>query len=326
MNKYHQIEIAENNKKITQFDVAGFGIATLDYICLVDAVANFNNAIFISDVNFFGGGVVPTALVALQRLGGKSAFITLLGKDWIGKEIISGLEKEKIDCSGIGFVDNVQSPFSFVQVIKKHGERAIAFYPGSSVFLEFTERGKNLISKSKILHLDGLKPEENLKAAEFAHEQGLKVMIDTNRVLEGTKRLLANADYLILPQSFLYDYTGSKDIKDALRKINKEYKPEILATTLGIKGSLALINNDFLHVKTFKEVERKDTTGAGDVYHGAFLFGIIHGWSVKDTMIFSSAAASIKCMSYGGRNGIPSFDTTITFLKEHGIGTNSFKI
>lgn len=316
----------ENNKKNTQFDAAGFGIAALDYICLVDEVANFNNAIFISDVKFFGGGVVPTALVALQRLGGKSAFVTSLGKDWIGKEIIHGLMEEKIDCSGIDFVDNVHSPFSFVQVTKSHGERAIAFYPGSSVLLKFTERAKYLISKSKILHLDCLKPEENLKAAEFAHKQGIKVMIDANKVLEGTKRLFENADYLILPQSFLYDYTGLKDIKDALRKINREYKHEILVATLGIEGSLALINNDFLHVETFKEVERKDTTGAGDVYHGAFLFGIIHGWSVKDIMVFSSAVSSIKCMSYGGRNGIPDFDAAMKFLKEHDIDIKNFKI
>ena len=316
----------ENNKKNTQFDVVGFGIAALDYICLVDEVANFNNAIFIADVNFFGGGVVPTALVALQRLGGKSSFITLLGEDWIGKEIINGLEKEKIDCSGINFIDNFKSPFSFVQVSKKDGERAIAFYPGSSSLLKFTERAKYLISKSKILHLDGLRPDENLKAAEFAHKQGLKVMIDANKVLEGTDKVLANADYLILPQSFLYDYTGLKDIKDALLKIKKEYEPEILVTTLGIEGSVALINKDFLHVETFKEVERKDTTGAGDVYHGAFLFGIIHGWSLKNIMIFSSAVSSIKCMSYGGRNGIPNFEATMKFLKGHDIDIKNFKI
>ncbi|MCL4376893.1 MAG: carbohydrate kinase family protein [Actinobacteria bacterium] len=316
----------ENNKKNTQFDVAGFGIATLDYICLVDEVANFNNSIFISDVNFFGGGVVPTALVALQRLGGKSAFVTSLGKDWTGKEIIKGLKKEKIDCSGVDFVDNIHSPFSFVQVTRSLGERAIAFYPGSSSLLKFTERAKYLISKSKILHLDGLKPEENLKAAEFARKHGLKVMIDTNKVMEGTKRLLANADYLILPQSFLYDYTGLKDIKDALLRIKKEYDPEILVVTIGIEGSLALVNNGFLYVKTFKEIERKDTTGAGDVYHGAFLFGIIHGWSVKDIMVFSSAASSIKCMSYGGRNGIPNFDATMRFLKEHDIDIKNFRI
>lgn len=75
-----------------------------------------------------------------------------------------------------------------------------------------------------------------------------------------------------------------------------------MIATLGIEGSLVLVNNDFLHVETFKEVERKDTTGAGDVYHGAFLFGIIHEWSVKDVMIFSSEVSSIKCMSYGGRD------------------------
>lgn len=316
----------EKNKKNSQFDVAGFGIATIDYICLVNELANFYNPIFISDVKLFGGGVVPTALVAFQRLGGKSSFITLLGKDWIGKEIIKGLKREKIDCSAIDIVDNLHSPFSFIQVSKTHGDRAIAFYPGCSSLLKLTERAKYLISKCKILHLDGLNPEENLKASEFAHKQGLKVMVDTNKVLEGTKNLLTNADYLILPKYFLYEYTGLDNIKEALLKIKNECNPEILVATLGIEGALALVNDNFLHVETFKEVEIKDTTGAGDVYHGAFLFGIINGWSVKDTMVFASAVSSIKCMSYGGRDGIPNFDTTMKFLKERGIDIKNFKV
>lgn len=101
---------------VNNFDVVGFGSAAIDYICLIDDIANYNQATIISDVKFFGGGCVPTALVALQRLGGKSAFISLLGDDWIGKEIIKGLEKENIYCGGIELNECILSPFSFMQI------------------------------------------------------------------------------------------------------------------------------------------------------------------------------------------------------------------
>lgn len=156
----------------------------LDYICFVNGLANYHQSTFISDVKIFGGGVVPTALVALQRLGGKSAFISILGDDWIGKRIFEGLEKENIYCDTIELRKNAMSPFSFIQVNKRSGERSIAYYPGPSQFLKFNKKAKELIKKGKILAIDGFVPQEDLKAVKYAHEQGLKVMLDANKILK----------------------------------------------------------------------------------------------------------------------------------------------
>jgi sulfofructose kinase len=305
------------------FDAAGFGVTTLDYICTTDRLANYQRNSTIKDVKFLGGGVVSTALAALNRLGGNSSLITLLGDDWIAKEVIKGLEEEKIDCSGVGFEKGLLSTFSFIQVSNKYGKRAIAYFPGSGGKLKFGEKAKEIIKKSKILLLDGLLIDENVEAAKFAHKNGVKVMLDCNVLISGTPQLLSHIDYLITSESFLYDYSKTRDIKNAIKKLKNDYNPEVLVTTLGAKGSVTLVKDEIKQIKVF-DVKVKDTTGCGDVYHGAFLFGLLRKWSIEDIMIFATAVSSVKCMHSGGRPGIPDFEETIAFLKDFGIETKKF--
>lgn len=310
-------------KNLYRFDVSGFGITTLDYICIVDKLTSYQRQATISDVKIFGGGCVSTALVALNRLGGNSALITSLGDDWVAKEVIKELKKENIDCSGISIQKKELTTFSFIQVGKKHGKRAIAFYPGSGGKLKLDIKAKKIIKGSKILLLDGMIPFEGVMAAKFAKDNNIKIMLDCNTFNNETKNLLPYIDYLITSESFLYDYSKTRDIEKALKKIYKDFKPEILVTTLGKKGSVTLINNEIKYVDIFN-VEVKDTTGCGDVYHGAFLYGLLRKWDIIDIMVFSTAVSSIKSMYYGGRSGIPDLKKILEFLKENGVKINRF--
>jgi sulfofructose kinase len=305
------------------FDAAGFGITTLDYICIVEKLASYQKNTTIKDVKFFGGGVVSTALAALNRLGGNSSLIALLGDDWIGSEVLKGLKEENIDCSGVGIEKDQLSTFSFIQVSSKQGKRAISFYPGSGEKLKFNEKAQEIIKKSKILLLDGILPYEDLKAAKFACKNGIKVMLDCNILKNGTNQLLSYIDYLITSEAFLYEHSKTRDVKNALKKLNEDYNPEVLVTTLGRKGSVTLINNEMKQVEIF-DVKVKDTTGCGDVYHGAFIFGLLRGWEIIDIMTFATAVSSIKSMYYGGRPGIPNFEKTIKFLRDFNINVNKF--
>ena len=307
----------------TKFDVSGFGITTLDYICIVDKLANYRKHATIEDVKFFGGGCVSTALVAFTRLGGTSAFVTSLGDDWVGEEVLKGLKEENIDCSGICIFKKQLTTFSFIQVNKKDGKRAIAFFPGSCRKLKFDKAARNIIKRSKILLMDGLVQFEELKAVKFARENNIKTMLDCNILNDETTKLLPYIDYLITSESFLYDYSKSKDIRKGLTGLYKDYKPEVLVTTLGKKGSVTLIDDQLQYVDIFN-VKVRDTTGCGDVYHGAFLYGLLRGWETVDIMSFSSAVSSIKSMYYGGRAGIPDLEKTLKFLKRHGVDISRF--
>jgi len=198
------VDLKMNDLKI--FDAAGFGATTLDYICIVDKLSNYKKDAIIKDVKFYGGGCVSTALVALNRLGGSSSLITLLGDDWVGKEVLKELKEEKIDCSGVEFKKDQLTTFSFIQVNSKHGKRAISHYPGSGKYLKFNEKAQEIIKKSKLLLLDGVLPREDFEAAKFAHKVGVKVILDCNLLKNGTKNLLSYVDYLITSESFLRHY------------------------------------------------------------------------------------------------------------------------
>ncbi len=308
-----------------KFDVVGFGDVTLDYICFIDNIANFSQSTFISDIKVSSGGCVPIALITVQRLGGKTAFISSLGDDIRGKEIVGELNREKIDCEAVKFIKDELSPISFIQVDKKQGNRAIAYYSGSCRLLEFDKMAKDKVSIARILHIDGFNPKQDLKAAKFAHSHGIKVMLDANAVFEDTGSLLPFIDYLVTSKAFMYEFTRIENIEDALRQIYDMVNPEILVTTLGAEGSVTLLEDEIFFIDSFK-VKSVDTTGAGDVYHGAFLFGILKEWGIRDIMVFSSAAAAIKSMNCGARKGIPDYEGVIDFLRERKVDIERFKL
>jgi len=317
------LKTLKNNQQF--IEVVGFGDATLDFLCTIDSLSNYNQPTLIKNFKKSGGGSIATALIALQRLGGSSAFIGSLGNDWIGKEIIRGLKNENIECTGVQFHKHASSTFSFIQIDERSGKRAIAYYPGSRILIKFDPKAKEMIKKSRILLIDGYTPDEDIKAAEFANSCGVKIMFDANILYEKTDKILQFTDYLITSESFLYNYSKNKDLDTSLKMLYEHYKPEILVTTLGKKGSVAFLNNKILKVDSFK-VEVKNTTGAGDVYHGSFIFGILKKWGVWETMVFSSAVAALKCTGHGGIKSIPDFITTINFLKKHKININNYKI
>lgn len=309
-----------------RFDVSGFSSATLDYISIVPRLGNYKEAVFIEDIHFLGGGCVPTAFVALQRLGAATAFLTALGDDWIGKEIIKGLEKEGVWVDKSQIVPDETSPFSFIQVHKKTGNRAISFYPGASKRLRFDENCKKTIACSRMLHLALLLPSEEVKAARFAKSIGIPVMLDADKILDGTDALLREVDYLVTSAHFLKGYTGIDDEEKALKKLKRQYDHPVLVTTLGKRGSITILHGKTLRVPTFEEVKVVDSTGAGDVYHGAFLFGLLNQWELPDIMLFSSAVSSLKCRAFGGRAAIPDYDQTLVFLKERGFDIGKYII
>ncbi len=312
--------------KDAEFDVSGFSSATLDYICVVPKLGNYKEVIFMDDIKFLGGGCVPTAFVALERLGASTVFLTALGDDWVGEQIIKGLEEEKVTVNKSQIIKGIKSPLSFIQVHKKTGNRAISFYPGSSKMLRFNANCREIISKSRMLHLALLMPVEEIKAARFAKSIGIPVMLDADKILEGTHELLKEVDYLITSAHFLKGYTKIGNEEEALKRLYGEYGHKILVSTLGKKGSITMIDGKIRRVKTFDDVKVIDSTGAGDVYHGAFIFGLLNKWDIIDIMKFASAVSSMKCMAFGGRAAIPDYEHTINFLKERGIDINKYTL
>jgi ribokinase len=137
------------------------------------------------------------------------------------------------------------------------------------------------------------------------------------------RELIPCVDVLITGEGYARGLTGIDDIWTAGRAV-LEWGPRIFCETVGAEGSFTFTApyegrpGEAFHTPAF-EVDVVDTTGAGDVFHGAYIVGLIHGWSPRQCAQFSTAVSAIKCTVLGGRAGIPSFDETLAFLADHGI-------
>ena len=123
------------------------------------------------------------------------------------------------------------------------------------------------------------------------------------------------ADILIMNEAFPY-YTSGKDCLEEAMRFFADAGSRIVISTLGEKGCVALINGELKYFPAYK-VNAIDSTGAGDVFHGAFLAGYLRNYSLEECIRYASAVAAIKCMKIGGRAGIPDHEETLEFMKKH---------
>jgi len=290
-----------------KIEVVGIGQCAIDYLGVVDTHPEVDEKTELWDFKIEGGGPAATAMVTLSRLGVSTSFIGKIGDDDFGRMIMQGLNVEYVDISGIIIEAGKRSQFAFISVENDTGKRNIFFTRGTVSPLEFNQINKSLIDNCKILHLDGLMIDVSLDAAKYARSIGKKVSLDAGTLRDGMIELCRHTDYLVTSEKFARSFVNSTDYEHALREM-KKLGPEIVCSTLGEKGSILLKDDIILHQPAYSMVGVVDTTGAGDVFHGGFIYGMLKGYDIKKTLNFASFASALKCKQLGGRSGIPRAD------------------
>jgi sugar/nucleoside kinase (ribokinase family) len=159
------------------------------------------------------------------------------------------------------------------------------------------------IGSARMLHIDGHDTPAVEKAAGIARGLGIPVSVDVDTIYHGFDRVLGSIDYLIASSEFPVQWTNERDPFRALEMIQKEYKMTVAGMTLGAHGALARVDGRFIYSPAFV-VNCVDTTGAGDVFHGAFCYAVLEGMSMRDALEFSNAMAALNCTRVGARGGI----------------------
>ena len=295
-------------------DVLGIGYSAIDYIFLVPRYPAINEKLEYIEFEIQGGGPVATALVTLSRLGKSTSYIGCIGDDWNGDFIKREFIRENVKIQNLVAQKNKRSPLSIIIVDKNSGKRTILWSRKELDPYDEKLIKEDLLDGVKVLHLDGFEIETALKAVFFARKRNIPVVVDAGSVKKGMDMLLENSDYFVSSSVFARNFTGEKDKTRALMKLYKINK-RCVVITYGEKGSIGIKNNKMVEMPAFK-VDVKDTTGAGDVYHGGFIYGVLQNWGLKKTMIFASAISALKCMHLGGRKGIPDITRVNSFLKE----------
>ncbi len=292
--------------------ITGIGYCGMDYLCVVPHIP-VDDKVEVLQTLVQGGGPAVTAIAAAARLGARTAFAGTVGDDERGRQIVAGLVSEGIDVSALKVRRGAESPVAFCWIEKQSGKRSIAWGRGTAAALIPAEIDEDIIKHSRILHLDGHQTEAAVAAAGIARRCGVTVSIDAGTIVTGIERLMELSDIIIASEKFACRYTGLADINEAVRKLYSA-GCRFSAVTMGNRGSMGFDGGNLISCPAFK-VDVADTTGAGDVFHGAFIFEYSRGKTWAECMRFASAVAALKCTKFGGRTGIPDLQTAENFLR-----------
>jgi sulfofructose kinase len=301
-----------------RFDVVGIGVSTVDLIMVVDELPGAELVQRAHAALLQGGGPVATAMVAVARLGGRSAMIDKLGNDWRGKLILEEFAREGVATDYIARAKGGSSSVASVLVRKGDAARTIAYSPGDAGELSAAELPEEAIASSRILHLNGRHLQASLAAARSAKLQGVPVSFDggAHRYGDQLRELIGLTDLCIVARQFAAAFSGEEDLAASASGL-LNCGPQIVVITAGAEGSWVFDREGRrFHHPAFRLERVVDTTGAGDAYHGAFLFGISNGYSLEKCARFASAVAAMNTMQLGGRSALPSCSEAWCFVNE----------
>lgn len=294
--------------------VTGIGQCCWDYLAVVDAHPSVDSKKEVFCWEEQGGGPVATALATLSRFGVPCRFHGVVGDDDLGSKIHKSLAAEGIDAAGLVTRRDAVSQRAFISIEQNTGLRTIFWQRPTGEPLQPAELPADFLGNTRFLLLDGLMAEASLYAAGEARRLGIPVMLDAGRIRPGMLELAGVSDYLVAGEQFFLDlgWDGSKKIFAGLAS---GIGAPVVTVTLGGRGSLTWNRCGIIEQKAFA-IEAVDTTGAGDVFHGGYIYGLLQAWRLEDTLAYASAAAALKCRKVGGRKGIPSLAEMFSFLEE----------
>ena len=302
------------------YDVVGLGLATLDILTLTPRLPNSNDCFPIATLEMQGGGPVATALVALSKLGANCSYLGSLAPDSTAQQIVSELHRYGIDTEFCPIRDKGVSSASVILVEQPNGQRAILFQKSTAVDYQPEEIPEEIIREARALHLDGFSTPAANKAAKIAREHNVLVSFDGGAgelMWDELEQLLPLVDIMVVARKFAQQTTGTDDILEAGVQLLQTYKCQQVVITDGEHGSWYRDHQTHFHQPAYV-VDVVDTTGAGDTFHGAYLYACLQeSWTAQYRLQFASAVAALKCTRLGGRKGIPTLAETLDFIAKH---------
>jgi len=282
-----------------ELDVLCVGHAAFDIVFTVDRHPGPDEKCSAPSMIFCGGGPAANASVTVARLGGRSAFLGYLGTDPFGSRHHDELTGE---CVRMDWVVKGSHPTPVSAIlVKPNGSRTVVNHKTQTPWI-LPEQLDLSSCTPKVVLLDGHEPLIASAVLQRASEIGAKTVLDAGSVHRGTLELLSSVDFVIASARFATDFASNEDPIAALLHLGRH--AAWAAVTLGQEGVAWCEAFSVQRLKAHP-VEARDTTGAGDVFHGAFALEIARGTSVTQALSFANAAAALACTRLGARPGIP---------------------
>jgi sulfofructose kinase len=296
---------------VNMIDVLCVGATSYDLVFRVDHHPGPDEKAVAESFVRCGGGPASNASVTVSRMGLTAAFAGYLGWDQFGR-----LHLEELQAAGVNteFVvrGDYPTPVSSVRVTPS-GERSLVNYRSAdSVIHPEMLDFKNI--HPKVILFDGHEPELSVSLQRVAHARGIRTVLDAGSWNRGTSQLFDKVDHLVCSAKFAYEFTGESSPEPALNKL-LSHNPCVVIT-LGREGLIWGNAGGEGRLPAYP-VAVEDSTGAGDVFHGAYAGCLAMGKGFDDTLRYASAAAALSCTRLGARTGIPEGAEVRRFLDEY---------
>ncbi|MGD0653529.1 MAG: PfkB family carbohydrate kinase [Thermoguttaceae bacterium] len=298
------------------FDILGFGAVAVDDLLYVDEYPPAESKVRVRHRLRQCGGLTGTALVAASRLGALCAYVGLLGNDELSIYVTDCFAREGVDTSHCARRAGAKPAQSTIIVDEHHKTRTIFASLAGDIGADVELPSRELISSARVILVDHHGLEGTIRAQRIARENGVAIVADFERKAEGNfLDLLALVDHLVISDRFAVELTGKTKPEQATAALWTA-KRRAVVVTCGSAGSW-LLTDDYkkpVHCPA-RAVKVLDTTGCGDVFHGAYSAALARGKSPAECVEFASAAAALKATQRGGQTGCPTLQQVEEFLR-----------
>jgi len=297
------------------FDAVGFGLNAVDHLIVVPAYPKFDTKVRLLDHQQAAGGQTATAMVALQRLGFKTAYAGRFGSDPEGQFGFAQLKAENVNVEFAEVIEGARNQIAFIIIDERNGERTIIWDRDERLSYTAAEAPVALAARGRVLHLDAHDPPACVRMARAARAAGTIVSADIDNIYDGLPELLPLIDILITSKEFPHRLTGIADERASLVELKARYGCAIVGLTKGADGALVYCDGQFLEAPAYEVPGGcRDTTGSGDAFHAGFLYGLLSGEDIETSLRMANAVAALKCRALGARTALPSASELQHFL------------
>lgn len=301
-----------------RIDILGLGTACIDDFLIVETFPKINEKIPVLEVDRRCGGLTGTALVAASRLGCKCGQVIRLDDREISNFIRDALVKEGMTLFEQNPEGGVTPYHSVIIVEKSTGERSILGRPPHNTVPDFGEREFALLDRTSAVYVDFYFAAKTRGIVAAARDKGLPVIGDFEGVSEGSAELMTLVDHLIVPLAFAQSVTNAAGPVETAAALARQPGRAVACVTDGERGSWYATGDrpdEVRHFPAFVITDLVDTTGCGDVFHGAYAASLVQGYPLDERIRRAAGTAALKAKKLGAQQGAPTTAELEAFLK-----------
>lgn len=286
--------------------IVGVGANSIDFVYRLPAYPAPDSTFAklpITDHLISCGGQVTTALATCAAMGLRTSYIGTIGSDRNGDRMRDELKRRGID-STHAIPREASNPFAVILLDDRRGERIVLWRRDPEIALKRGEVDREAIASAELVHVDDVDLEASVEAANLARASGKPVTSDIERTTEEVRALVDAVTIPIFAEHVPAALTGEADLPRAMERLRRPHHTMMCVTT-GARGALLLAKDEIVREPGIP-VRTVDTTGAGDIFRGAFIYALLRGDTPHDIVRFANAVAALSCTRIGAMSSIPS--------------------